>query len=112
METTTTQSLELFITALLGQNYSPKTLRAYSDDLRQFIQWVEENRGYTLPSFVEVAAMVTAADRLTIRQINHGDNALKGGWVRSVTVPAFMPSASISQSVIPATRSLSNMDSL
>jgi site-specific recombinase XerD len=44
METTTTQSLELFITALLGQNYSPRTLRAYSDDLRQFIQWIEENR--------------------------------------------------------------------
>ena len=42
--TTTTQSLELFKTALLGQNYSPKTLRAYSDDLKQFIQWVGENR--------------------------------------------------------------------
>ena len=42
--TTTTQSLELFITALVGQNYSPKTLRAYGDDLRQFMQWVGENR--------------------------------------------------------------------
>jgi len=42
--TTTTQSLDLFTTALLGQNYSPKTLRAYSDDLRQFITWVGENR--------------------------------------------------------------------
>jgi integrase/recombinase XerC len=42
--TTTTQSLALFKTALLGQNYSPKTLRAYSDDLKQFIQWVGENR--------------------------------------------------------------------
>jgi hypothetical protein len=40
--TTTTQSLELFLTALLGQNYSPKTLRAYGDDLRQFITWVKE----------------------------------------------------------------------
>jgi integrase/recombinase XerC len=45
METiTTTQSLALFKTALLGQNYSPKTLRAYRDDLKQFVQWVEENR--------------------------------------------------------------------
>jgi integrase/recombinase XerC len=42
--TTTTQSIDLFMTALLGQNYSPKTLRAYSDDLSQFIQWVGENR--------------------------------------------------------------------
>src|SRR6266850_5873991 len=42
--TTTTQSIALFKTALLGQNYSPKTLRAYSDDLRQFIAWVAENR--------------------------------------------------------------------
>jgi site-specific recombinase XerD len=44
MEISTTQSLELFITALVGQNYSPKTLRAYSDDLKQFMQWVGENR--------------------------------------------------------------------
>ncbi|MDP9144426.1 MAG: site-specific integrase, partial [Actinomycetota bacterium] len=42
--TTTTQSIELFITALVGQNYSPKTLRAYSDDLKQFMQRVGENR--------------------------------------------------------------------
>jgi integrase/recombinase XerD len=42
--TTTTQSIELFMTALLGQNYSPKTLRAYGDDLKQFMQWVGENR--------------------------------------------------------------------
>jgi integrase/recombinase XerC len=44
METTTSQSIALFKTALLGQNYSPKTLRAYSDDLKQFMQWVGENR--------------------------------------------------------------------
>jgi integrase/recombinase XerC len=44
MEITTSQSLALFQTALLGQNYSPKTLRAYSDDLKQFMQWVGENR--------------------------------------------------------------------
>jgi site-specific recombinase XerD len=42
--TTTTQSIALFQTALLGQNYSSKTLRAYSDDLKQFIQWVGKNR--------------------------------------------------------------------
>jgi site-specific recombinase XerD len=41
---TTTQSLELFLTALRGQNYSPKTLRAYGDDLRQFLGWVQKNR--------------------------------------------------------------------
>jgi integrase/recombinase XerC len=41
---TTTQSLKLFMTALQGQNYSPKTLRAYGDDLRQFLGWVEKNR--------------------------------------------------------------------
>jgi site-specific recombinase XerD len=42
--TTTTQSIDLLMTTLRGQNYSPKTLRAYSDDLRQFIEWVGENR--------------------------------------------------------------------
>jgi integrase/recombinase XerC len=41
---TTTQSLELFLRALQGQNYSPKTLRAYGDDLQQFLAWVEKNR--------------------------------------------------------------------
>jgi site-specific recombinase XerD len=41
---TTTHSLELFTTALRGQNYSSKTLRAYGDDLQQFLGWVEKNR--------------------------------------------------------------------
>jgi site-specific recombinase XerD len=41
---TTTQSRELFLRALQGQNYSPKTLRAYGDDLTQFLTWVEKNR--------------------------------------------------------------------
>jgi integrase/recombinase XerC len=41
---TTIQSLELFLRALQGQNYSPKTLRAYGDDLQQFLAWVEKNR--------------------------------------------------------------------
>ena len=43
-EMTTTQSLALFLRALQGQNYSPKTLRAYGDDLAQFMGWVEKNR--------------------------------------------------------------------
>src|SRR5215467_14374970 len=41
---TTTQSLAVFLRALQGQNYSPKTLRAYGDDLAQFLGWVEKNR--------------------------------------------------------------------
>jgi integrase/recombinase XerC len=41
---TTTQSVHLFLRALQGQNYSPKTLRAYGDDLTQFLAWVEKNR--------------------------------------------------------------------
>jgi site-specific recombinase XerD len=44
MEITTTQSLQLFLRALQGQNFSPKTLRAYGDDLTQFLSWVEKNR--------------------------------------------------------------------
>jgi integrase/recombinase XerC len=36
--------LQLFLRALQGQNYSPKTLRAYGDDLQQFLAWVEKNR--------------------------------------------------------------------
>jgi site-specific recombinase XerD len=44
MQMTTTQSLQLFIRALQGQNFSPKTLRAYGDDLTQFLAWVENNR--------------------------------------------------------------------
>jgi len=41
---TTTQSLQLFLRALQGQNFSPKTVRAYGDDLSQFLTWVEKNR--------------------------------------------------------------------
>src|SRR5437764_6278258 len=41
---TTTQSLKIFLRALEGQNFSPKTLRAYGDDLTQFLRFVEKNR--------------------------------------------------------------------
>jgi site-specific recombinase XerD len=41
---TTTQSLQIFLRALQGQNFSPKTLRAYGDDLAQFLAFVEKNR--------------------------------------------------------------------
>jgi site-specific recombinase XerD len=44
LQMTTTQSREIFLRALQGQNYSPKTLRAYGDDLTQFLAWVEKNR--------------------------------------------------------------------
>ncbi len=44
LDMTTTKSKELFITALEGQNYSPRTLRAYADDIQQFIEWVGKNR--------------------------------------------------------------------
>jgi site-specific recombinase XerD len=43
-DVTTTQSLALFLTALRGQNFSPKTVRAYGDDLRQFVGWVQQQR--------------------------------------------------------------------
>jgi len=41
---TTTESRQLFLRALQGRNFSPKTLRAYGDDLQQFLSWVEKNR--------------------------------------------------------------------
>jgi integrase/recombinase XerC len=41
---TTTQSLQIFMRALQGQNFSPKTLRAYGDDLAQFLSFLEKNR--------------------------------------------------------------------
>jgi site-specific recombinase XerD len=44
LQMTTTQSLEIFLRALQGQNYSPKTLRAYGDDVTQFLTWVQKNR--------------------------------------------------------------------
>jgi site-specific recombinase XerD len=68
---TTTQSRELFLRALQGQNYSPKTLRAYGDDLRQFLEWVEKNRvDWDVPSRfsrgdIEGFMQYLAAKRLT-----------------------------------------------
>jgi len=44
VDMTTTQALQIFLRALEGQNFSPKTLRAYGDDLTQFLQFVEKNR--------------------------------------------------------------------
>jgi site-specific recombinase XerD len=44
LKMTTTQSLDIFLRALQGQNYSSKTLRAYGDDLTQFLAWVQKNR--------------------------------------------------------------------
>src|SRR5215831_12549811 len=44
LEMTTTQNLQLFLRALQGQNYSTKTVRAYGDDLAQFLGWIEKNR--------------------------------------------------------------------
>jgi site-specific recombinase XerD len=41
---TTTQAIELFLQALEGQNFSPKTIRAYGDDLRQFLAWMQTVR--------------------------------------------------------------------
>ena len=44
LDMTTTQALHIFLRALEGQNFSPKTLRAYGDDLTQFLNFVEKNR--------------------------------------------------------------------
>jgi len=44
LQMTTTESLELFKKSLLGNNYSKNSIRAYTDDIRQFIKWVQENR--------------------------------------------------------------------
>lgn len=41
---TTEQGLELFIKSLLGDNLSAQTIRAYTDDLHQFIDWLKEVR--------------------------------------------------------------------
>jgi len=43
-ELSTTHAKELFVTALEGQNFSPKTIRAYRDDLSQFTAWLETIR--------------------------------------------------------------------
>ena len=43
-ELSTTHAKALFVTALEGQNFSPKTVRAYRDDLAQFTTWLETIR--------------------------------------------------------------------
>src|SRR5882762_6942380 len=41
---TTTQAKDLFLKALTGNNYSERTIRAYSDDLTQFLSWLQSCR--------------------------------------------------------------------
>jgi integrase/recombinase XerC len=43
-EISTTHAKEAFVKALEGQNFSPKTVRAYRDDLGQFTTWLETIR--------------------------------------------------------------------
>jgi site-specific recombinase XerD len=43
-ELSTTHAKALFVKALEGQNFSPKTVRAYRDDLAQFTIWLETIR--------------------------------------------------------------------
>ena len=43
-ENTTTHAKGLFVKALEGQNFSPKTVRAYRDALSQFTTWLETVR--------------------------------------------------------------------
>jgi integrase/recombinase XerC len=40
----TTHAKDLFVKVLEGQNFSPKTVRAYGDDLGQFTTWLETVR--------------------------------------------------------------------
>ena len=41
---TTTQAKDLFLRALTGNNYSERTIKAYSDDLTQFLSWLQSCR--------------------------------------------------------------------
>jgi site-specific recombinase XerD len=40
----TTEAIHIFIKTLQGQNFSPKTIRAYHDDLAQFAGWLQTVR--------------------------------------------------------------------
>ena len=53
-QTTITQSLDVFLKALAGRNFSPKTVRAYGDDLGQFVAWLKSVRvDFDLPRRLE-----------------------------------------------------------
>ncbi len=44
LEMTATQSFQLFEKALVGNNYSQNSIRAYRDDVKQFIEWLKKQR--------------------------------------------------------------------
>jgi site-specific recombinase XerD len=41
---TTTDSIALFKQTLLGNNYSPQSIKAYLSDLEQFVAWLQKRR--------------------------------------------------------------------
>ena len=41
---TTTESMALFTQTLEGNNYSPQSIKAYTADLKQFVEWLKTRR--------------------------------------------------------------------
>src|SRR6059058_701694 len=44
MQISTTEAVALFEKALYGSNYSPLTIRAYTDDVRQYLTFIQGRR--------------------------------------------------------------------
>ena len=62
---TTTEALALFAKALLGSNYSPRTIRAYTDDVKQYLGFVQKGRvDWDIPSRLDRAGIVDFINHL------------------------------------------------
>ena len=62
---TTTEALAIFEKALDGSNYSPLTIRAYTDDVKQYIAFVQKGRvDWDIPSRLDRTGIVEFINHL------------------------------------------------
>lgn len=64
----TTGALEIFKKSLIGANYSPRTIRSYTDDLKQFLEFVKEIRvDFETPERLEGIDIVEFLNKMASR---------------------------------------------
>ena len=67
MKMTTIEAVAVFEKALLGNNYSPLTIRAYTDDVKQYLTFVQKGRvDWDIPTRLDRTGIVEFINHLAV----------------------------------------------